>query len=415
MLMSEKSWKRLDTAKRIEAGELTVGEAAKVLGLSLRHTRRVRGRVKAKGKEGLVHGNQGRRSSRRTARATVKKVLALAKGKYRGFNDQHMTECLGEEEGLNLSRSTVRRLLRTAGIVAARRRRAPKHRRRRDRKPQVGMMIVWDGSLHDWLEDRGPRLCLMGAVDDATSELLPGAHFVEAECSAGYLKVLHAIVVEKGIPLSAYGDQHSSLKRNDDHWTLAEELRGEQDQTQVGRALKALEIERIDALSPQAKGRIERLWGTLQDRLVSEMRKAGVRTLDEANAFLKQYIPRHNRRFAVPPQDSTPAWRKVRPGLDLGRVCAFRYEATVLNDNTVRIQGRVIDIPPGPGGRGYAKKRVEVVQRLDGAWRVYWKDAVIAKAAATAVDELRARRRHKHSAATRAFGKAITRIAASLP
>jgi hypothetical protein len=258
-------------------------------------------------------------------------------------------------------------------------------------------------------------MCLMGAVDDATSELLPGAHFVKAECSAGYLKVLHDIVVEKGIPLSAYGDQHSSLKRNDDHWTLAEELRGEQDQTQVGRALKALEIERIDALSPQAKGRIERLWGTLQDRLVSEMRKAGVRTLEEANAFLAQYIPRHNRRFAVPPQDSTPAWRKVRSGLDLGRICAFRYEAMVFNDNTVRLQGKVIDIPPGPGGRGYAKKRVEVVQRLDGSWWVYWKDMVIAKAEATEMDELRARRRHKHSGATRAFRKAITRIATSLP
>lgn len=415
MLLSEKAWKRLDTARRVEAGELTVGEAAKVLGLSLRHTRRVRQRVRAKGKAGLVHGNRGRRSPRRTATATVKKVLALAKGKYRGFNDQHMTECLAEDDGVKLSRSTLRRVLRAAGIAAARRRRAPKHRRRRDRKPQAGMMIVWDGSPHDWLEERGPRLCLMGAVDDATSELLPGAHFVEAECSAGYLKVLHEIVKEKGIPLSAYGDRHSSLKRNDDHWTLAEELRGEQDQTQVGRALKALEIERIDALSPQAKGRIERLWGTLQDRLVSEMRKAGVRTIEEANAFLAQYIPRHNRRFAVPPQDSTPAWRKVRPGLEVGHICAFTYEATVLNDNTVRIRGRVIDIPPGPGGRGYAKKRVEVVQRLDGTWWVYWKNAVIAKAAATEVDELRARRRHKHSAATRAFGKAITRIAASLP
>jgi hypothetical protein len=168
-------------------------------------------------------------------------------------------------------------------------------------------------------------------------------------------------------------------------------------------------------LSPQAKGRIERLWGTLQDRLVSEMRKAGVRTLEEANAFLAQYIPRHNRRFAVPPQDSTPAWRKVCSGLDLGRICAFRYEAMVFNDNTVRLQGKVIDIPPGPGGRGYAKKRVEVVQRLDGSWWVYWKDMVIAKAEATEMDELRARRRHKHSGATRAFRKAITRIATSLP
>jgi len=415
MDLSEKCWKRLDTARRIEAGELTVGEAAQVLGLSRRQTQRVRRRVKVAGKQGVVHGNRGRQSPERTARATVRKVLAAARGKYRGFNDQHMTECLVEEDGLKLSRSTVRRLLRAGGIQAARRRRAPKHRRRRDRKPQAGMMIVWDGSPHDWLEGRGPRLCLMGAVDDATSEVLPGAHFVEAECSAGYLKVLHDIVAEKGIPLSAYGDQHSSLKRNDDHWTLEEELRGEQNPTQVGRALKTLEIERIDALSPQAKGRVERLWGTLQDRLVSELRRVGARTCEEANAVLAGHIPKHNRRFAVPPQDSTPAWRRVRPGVDLGRICAFRYEATVLNDNTVRIHGQVIDIPPGPGGRGYAKKRVEVVQCLDGTWRVYWKDMVLTRAAATAVDELRARRKHSHSAATRAFGKAITRIAASLP
>ena len=412
--MSEKYWKRLYTVRRIESGELTVGEGAKVLGLSDRQVQRVRKRVKAEGKEGVLHGNRGQRSPRRTSAATAKKVLAAAKGKYLGFNDQHLTESL-EEDGLTLSRSTVRRLLRAGGIPAARRRRAPKHRRRRDRKPQVGMMIVWDGSLHEWLEGRGPRLCLMGAVDDATSTLLPGAHFRESESSAGYLKVLHDIVAEEGIPLSAYGDQHSSLKRNDDHWTLEEELRGEQNPTQVGRALKALEIERIDALSPQAKGRVERLWGTLQDRLVSELRKAGAKTCEEANAVLAQYTPKHNRRFAAAPQESTPAWRKVRPGVDLKRICAFRYEATVLNDNTVRVQGQVIDIPPGPGGRGYAKKRVEVVQCLDGTWRVYWKDAVIAKATATAVDELRARRQHKRSAATRAFGKAITRIAASLP
>jgi hypothetical protein len=128
-------------------------------------------------------------------------------------------------------------------------------------------------------------------------------------------------------------------------------------------------------------------------------------------SILAQYTPRHNRRFVVPPQDSTPAWRKARPGADLERICAFRHEAKVLNDNTVRIRGRVIDIPPGPGGRGYAKKRMEVVQRLDGTWWVYWKDAVIAKAAATEVDELRVRRRHKpsvrHCGRDGAFGVAV--------
>jgi hypothetical protein len=277
------------------------------------------------------------------------------------------------------------------------------------------MMIVWDGSRHDWLEGRGPMLCLIGAVDDATSELLPGAHFEMQETGAGYLRVLRAIVEEKGIPLSAYGDQHSALKRNDDHWTLEEELRGEQDPTQVGRALKALEIERIDALSPQAKGRIERVWGTLQDRLVSELRRAKAKTADEANAVLKRYMPGHNRRFAIPPAESTPAWRRVRSGVDIARTCAFHYQATVFNDNTVRLQGQIIDIPPGRGGRGYAKKQVEVVQLLDGTWRVYWKDELIAVAEATVVDELRARPRRKRSATDRAFGRAIRRIAVSLP
>jgi len=276
-------------------------------------------------------------------------------------------------------------------------------------------MILWDGSPHGWLEDRGPRLCLMGAIDDATSELLPGAHFVEQESAAGYLHVLREIVTQKGVPLAAYGDQHSALKRNDDHWTLAEELKGEQDPTHVGRALKALEIERIDALSPQAKGRVERLWGTLQDRLVSELRLARARTAEQANAVLEKYRPKHNQRFAIAPQDATPAWRPVRPGVDVDRVCAFRYEATVLNDNTVKLSGHVLDIPPGPGGRGYAKARVEVVQLLDGSWRVYRHDQTLATAPSTEPGELRARKQRKRSAASRAFRRGVERVASSLP
>jgi transposase len=415
MLFMEREWKRLDTMRRIENGGLTVGEAAQVLGLSVRQTRRVRRRVEKQGATGVVHGSRGRPSPRRTSSTLSKRVIKLAKGKYRGFNDQHLKEKLEEEEGIELSRSTVRRLLRTAGMAAARKRRPPRHRRRRERKPQAGMMVLWDGSPHAWLEDRGPTLCLMGAIDDATSELLPGAHFVEQESAAGYLHVLREIVENKGIPLSAYGDQHSALKRNDDYWTLEEELRGEQNPTQVGRALKALEIERIDALSPQAKGRVERLWGTLQDRLVSELRLAKARTCKEANAVLERYRPKHNQRFAIAPKDATPAWRPVHAGTDVARVCAFQYEATVLNDNTVRLGGMVIDIPPGPGGRGYAKARVQVVQLLDGSWRVYRDEALIATAPSTEIGEIRARKARKRSSASRAFRKAIQKVAVSLP
>ena len=272
-------------------------------------------------------------------------------------------------------------------------------------------MILWDGSHHEWLEERGPMLCLMGAIDDATGELLPGAHFVDQECAAGYLRVLKAIAEEKGLPFSAYMDRHGSLKRNDDHWTLEEELRGVQDPTQVGRALQALEIEVIFALSPQAKGRVERLWGTLQDRLVSELRLAEATSAPEANAVLHAFRPDHNRRFAISPADATPAWRAVRRGTDLARICSFHYEATVLPDNTVRLAGMVIDVPPGPRKRSYAGARVEVRQWLDGQWRVYLGAEVIATKAATTSAELRTlkqRRRRPPSAAWNGGGAANT-------
>ena len=412
--MSEREWKRLDVVRRLQRGALTVDEASRVLGLSERQVQRVGAAVKERGTDGVVHGNTGRAPPNRLSDTLRAKVVRLARKKYVGFNDEHLTEKLVEEEKLSVSRASVQRILRAAGIGPVRRRRPPKHRRRRDRKPQAGLMILWDGSRHAWLEERGPMLCLMGAIDDATGDLLPGAHFVEQECAAGYLRVLEAIAREKGLPLSAYMDQHSALKRNDDHWTLEEELRGEQDPTQVGQALAALDIEVIYALSPQAKGRVERLWGTLQDRLTSELRLAGARTCAEANAVLERYRPDHNRRFAVEPREATPAWRPLRK-VDLRRVCSFCYSATVLNDNTVRLHGMVIDIPPGPRGRSYAKARVEVRQYLNGSWGVYWGDGLIATAAATAVDELRAGRQRKRPAASRAFRRAIERVAAVLP
>src|SRR2546422_962182 len=182
-------------------------------------------------------------------------------------------------------------------------------------------------SRHDWLEGRGPWLCLIAAMDDATGELLPGGHFVEQECAAAYFRVLRAVVTAQGVPWSIYMDQHGALQRNDDHWTPAEELRGKQDPTQVGQALEALAIEAIYALSPQAKGRGERLWGTLQDRPVSALRPTGARTIAEANAVLERYRPVHNPRFAILPPDTTPAWRPPRPGGRLDPAGSFPHEA----------------------------------------------------------------------------------------
>lgn len=403
--MSQKQWKRLDAVERLEQGKLTGAEGAQVLGLSVRQVRRLRRAVEKRGRLGVLHGNAGRAPWNRLTQQIRERIVGFRRGKYEGFNDQQFTEKLAEEEALEVSRPTVQRLLRAAGIAAKRRRRAPRHRRRRDRKAQAGLMILWDASRHDWLEGRGPYLSLMGAVDDATGELLPGAHFVEQECSAGYLKVLNAIANEKGLPWSAYMDQHGSLRRNDDQWTLEEELRGRQDPTQVGTALEALGIEAIYALSPQAKGRVERAWETLQDRLGSILRLAKASTLQQANVVLEGYRPEHNRRFAVAPVDRSPAWRSVRRGTDLVRACSFRYEATVFNDNTVRLGGVVIDIPPGPRQRSYAKARVEVRQLLDGSWRVYHRDILIAVAPSTATTELRTLKRRRRFPGRAAAGQ----------
>lgn len=395
--MSEQQWKRADAIARVAAGKLTMVEVARVVGLSMRQLRRLRRRVERDGRAGLVHGNRGRVPANKLAAQVQARVLRLRRTRYVDFNDQHFVEKLATEQpAVALSVRTVRRILRPAGIGARRVRRAPKHRRRRERKAQAGLMLLWDGSRHAWLEGRGPHLCLMAAIDDATGDLLPGAHFVAQECAAGYLRVLAAVVATYGVPWSIYMDQHGSLKRNDDHWTLAEEQRGVQDPTQVGGALRALAIEAIYALSPQAKGRVERLWGTLQDRLVSELRLARARTIGEAEQVLAQYRLDHNRRFTVAATERTPAWRPLRRGLDLARLCSFRYEATVGKDNTVRLAGHVLDIPPGPRRRSYADERVEVRQLLDGSWRVYLADTLIATGAATGPAELRALKRRKH-------------------
>jgi hypothetical protein len=173
-------------------------------------------------------------------------------------------------------------------------------------------------------------------------------------------------------------DRHGILRRNDDHWSLQEQLLGKQTPTQVGQALQQLGIQAIFALSPQAKGRVERLFNTLQDRLVQEFRLAGISTPQQATSFLNgPFKADFNARFAKPAREAQAAWRALPRGLDVDRICSFGYQATVGNDNAVRLGGIILDIPPGPRHRGYAKTRVEVRHLLDGRWRVYGKDQLL--------------------------------------
>jgi len=196
----------------------------------------------------------------------------------------------------------------------------------------------------------------------------------------GYLKLLDQVVRRHGIPQSVYQDRHGALRRNDDWWSLEEQLAGRRDPTQVGAAIEALGIQPIYAYTAQAKGRVERLFNTLQDRLIAELALKGIRTIPAANRFANNgFIRRHNRRFAVPAEQSESAYVPVPKQLDLRRVISFCYQATVGNDNAVRLGGLVIDIPAGPERRSYARAKVEVRQLLDGSWRVYYRDRLIAR------------------------------------
>jgi len=395
--MSQRDLQRYHTLRLVLEHRLTGAEAAVRLGLTERHVWWLLARLREAGRPALVHGNRGRPSGRRLPAALRQQILTLARGPYAGLNTTHLTEKLQADHGLSVSRATVHRLLRAAGVPRPRHRRPPRHRVRRPRKAQAGTLVLWDGSPHAWLEARGPRCCLVGAMDDATGVLLPGAVFVPAEDTVSYLRLLRVLVGTCGIPVALYMDRHGIFRRNDDAWTLAEELAGRQEPTQVGRALEALGIEPIYALSPQAKGRIERLWNTLQDRLVAELRLAGITTLAAANAFLPAFTVAFNARFARPAADTAPAWRPVSRGLDLDRLCSLYTAATVLNDNTVRTQGLVLQIPPGPGGRGYAKARVEVRQLLDGTWRIYHRDRLLATQAAASGSPTHSLRRRRYS------------------
>ncbi|MGD0627215.1 MAG: ISNCY family transposase [Thermodesulfobacteriota bacterium] len=376
--MSQRQLQRWHVMGLVEGGKITLGEAAKKIGVSYRQAKRIRGALRVKGVKGIIHGNTGRAPWNRTAEPLRQKVLEFSKEVYGDFNDMHFTEKLSEDRQIELSRETVRQLRRRAGIEPKRRRRAPRHRKRRERKAQEGAMVLWDGSPHHWLGPDHPPCCLMAAMDDATGKLL-AARFFPFEGSSGYLWLLRELVKRYGIPLVMYHDRHGALHRNDSHWSLEEQLAGRQEPTQVGLALQALGIESIAALSPQAKGRIERLFGTLQDRLIAELSLQRVQTLEAANCFLKIFIPRFNRRFAICPQESEKAWRKVPPELDLDRMISFRYRSVVGNDNSVRIGGLILDLPPGPHRRSYAKAQLEVRQLLNGSWRVYYQDQVIAK------------------------------------
>ena len=257
--MSQKEAPRAGLVRAARDGKLTNAEGASALGISVRQFRRLRAAYRDAGAQGLVHGNRGQPSPRRLPPEERERIVALMVGKYLGFNDCHLTEKLCTVEKLTLSRELVRRLRLEAQLPAKHRRRAPKHRRRRERAARMGALVLIDGSRHDWLEGRGPVFTLVGAIDDATSRILALA-VREREDMHGYMAMLGQVLDLHGVPVALYGDRFAALVRNDDHWSVEEQLAGRQRPTLFGQLLEELGIRFIAAHSPQAKGRVERLW-----------------------------------------------------------------------------------------------------------------------------------------------------------
>ena len=280
--LNQKEQGRLQVLNSLLAKHMTIEQASTLMGLSIRHTRRILAAYKEEGAAALAHGHRGRRAPNAISEDTKAAVLHLARTRYVGTNHTHMSELLREHEGIDIARSTLRRLLVSAGENSPRGRRPPKHRSRRQRMPREGMLIQIDGSYHRWLGEDGPQFTLLLAVDDATG-IVAGALFSELEKTRSYFQLLEALIRHCGLPLALYTDRHAVFKYTPSSDSAAAP-------TQFSRAMDELGIQLIFARSPQAKGRVERAAGTFQDRLVTELRLAGATTIDDANRVLEDFL-----------------------------------------------------------------------------------------------------------------------------
>ncbi len=390
--MSGKEQARSQVFNRVLEGQLTVVEAAGLLALSERQARRVLAAYREEGVTALAHGNRGHQPINALSAEVKAKVVELARAKYAGCNYQFLSELLGEREQILISRASVRRILLGEGIASPRTHRAPKHRQRRERYPQEGMLVQIDGSRHQWLEDRGPWLTLILAVDDATNKH-PAGVFREQEDAHGYFLLLEQIVRRYGRPIALYHDRHGIFIPNAQGVeTIAEQLAGRREPTQFGRWLEELAITSIGAHSPQAKGRVERGFGILQERLVFELREAGAETVEEANHVLAGFLPKFDKRFAVEPARLGTAYRPLPADIRPKEVFCFKYVRVVGADNTVKFGEHRLQILASRERASYAKARVEVHERLDGSLAIYHEAKCLAtKEAPKEAGALRAR------------------------
>lgn len=351
--------------ERNEHGALSQLEAAELLGMSERTFRRWRERYREEGEDGFVDRRVGTPSPRRAPESELARMRALYEEMYGGFTVKHFHEKLVERHGYKLCYTVTRLALQDAGLVRPAPRRGA-HRRKRPRRPMAGMMLHQDGSPHAWLQGR-PPLDLIVTMDDATSEIY-SAFLVEEEGTASSFRGLAETIAKKGLFCALYTDRGGHYF----HTPVAGGKVSKEKPTQVGRALAELGIEHIAAYSPEARGRSERLFRTLQDRLVKELALAGITTIEAANRFIAEvYLPAHNARFAVAPEEPGTAFVACRP--EHWREVLCRHETRqVGNDNTVRWRGRSLQIPPSRLRPHFVKAKVRLHEYPDGAIALFW-------------------------------------------
>lgn len=368
--------RRYEVMQEVIAGKRAMVEACQLLGVKERQGYRIRASIIKKGAKGAIHGNRGRRPWHALPADLLEKVVRLRKEVYVGFNDRHFWEKLVEEEGLEIGREKVRQVLRSASIRPERVAKKPKHRQRRERRPREASVLQMDASPHDWLEGRGPKMDLIHVTDDATNR--EWGHFEPSETTEGYFKRMMDIFSKDGLPESIYVDRHSIFWTDRDQ-TMDEQFLNRRPLTEFGRAMDELGVRVMYAGSAQAKGRVERTGGTHQDRLVSELRLVNARTPEEANIVAKKYFINYNRKFTRQARDKEKAWRPIPKNIDLKHTLCWKYKRVVKNDNTISLDGAILQIPPSDVRCSFAKAKVEVHKLLDGTITVHYKNNEIAK------------------------------------
>lgn len=361
VIMSVKELRRLHVIRQAMEKKLTQAQAATLLGLTARQVRRLTQRVRAEGERGLAHRGRGQPSNRRHAPRLKARVLQLYATHYGDFGPTFAAEKLAERHRITISDETLRLWLRAEGIDHFGRQPRP-HRTWRVRKAAAGELVQLDGSHHDWLEGRGPRCVLMAYIDDASSRVW--ARFYEYEGTLPALDSFRRYVRRYGVPLAVYADRHTTYKSPAEP-TVEEQLEGRQPKSQFERCLAELGSQLIHAQSPQAKGRVERLFHTLQDRLIKELRLAGIATLEQANAFLEAYLPQHNRRFAVRPAQTADLHRPLPRGTNLVRLLCVKTKRVLRRDWTVAHDGQLYQVQDP-----LRATHVMVEERVDGTMRL---------------------------------------------